>query len=80
MRPNEFSITSKTEVPPVNDASQKSYIRGCQVLYKGLSSEKHFSPLERQKCFPDIQPLALATDLLLPVVSCCLHDSAISLP
>jgi len=28
-----------------------------EVLYKGMSSEKHFSPLERQKCFPDIQPL-----------------------
>jgi hypothetical protein len=30
---------------------------GPEVLYKGMSSEKHFSPLERQKCFPDIQPL-----------------------
>jgi len=28
-----------------------------EVLYKGMSSEKHFSPLECQKCFPDIQPL-----------------------
>jgi len=47
--------------------------RGPEVLYKGMSSEKHFSPLERQKCFPDIQPPALAADLrcfVLPVVSC----------
>ena len=30
---------------------------GPEVLYKGMSSEKHFSPLECQKCFPDIQPV-----------------------
>jgi hypothetical protein len=37
-----------------------------------MSSEKHVSPPERQKCFSDIQPPVLGADLqcfVLPVVS-----------
>src|SRR6266446_3077661 len=62
---------------------QSGNCSGPEVLFKGMSSEKHFSPLERQKCFPDIQPPALrqtfdASSSLW--FHARLHDGAISVP
>ena len=39
-----------------------------EVLLKGMSSEKHFSPPERQEYFFDIQPPALEATFLLQLL------------